>query len=340
MPRLLLVAILTLSVLVAGCTGGGSDTAKDTDGEGLIDRLELQGWTIDIAAQNGTENRPVTSDPNLRDTDGDGLEDLDERARGTDPRDLDTDGDGLLDGEDLVLEPGSPLAQDLRARGILEEPRGTFLGELSQCGALRLDPTKWSSDKPFPDDLGDGDEMRGWLMTGRGADARLVTSDPCTADTDGDGLQDHDEKRLDSDPREADTDGDGHRDGVDADPLWDLGLRLSNFDAGTSRNVTLVFALGGTYEEFAPEAAADIHVDVPDQTADRSSLVAIGVLAAYEGSAETPVALFPSGASERLTFDLVEETLTLADGTTLPLGDVTFEGEEGSVSFTWSVART
>ncbi len=67
---------------------------KDSDGDGLAD---------DDPRLPADEKR-FGSDPNQRDTDGDGLDDLGEfaadRYAGSDPRKPDTDGDCLIDGED------------------------------------------------------------------------------------------------------------------------------------------------------------------------------------------------------------------------------------------------
>ena len=51
------------------------------------------------------------------------------------------------------------------------------------------------------------------------AEVRDVGTDPCLADTDGDGLDDGDEVNLGTDPLNPDTDGDVALDGWDADPL-------------------------------------------------------------------------------------------------------------------------
>jgi hypothetical protein len=63
------------------------------------------------------------------------------------------------------------------------------------------------------DGLSDSEEQHGWvttvLLAGGQGSGREVTSDPTTADTDGDGLGDALEKRLGSDPRDLDTDDDG-----------------------------------------------------------------------------------------------------------------------------------
>jgi hypothetical protein len=69
----------------------------DVDGDGVYDGDEVDGWYVYVQLANGTlEERHVTSDPLLEDTDGDGLNDTMEYLR-MDPRSSDTDGDGLVD---------------------------------------------------------------------------------------------------------------------------------------------------------------------------------------------------------------------------------------------------
>jgi hypothetical protein len=74
----------------------------DTDGDGLTDTAEQRGWTIAIKRTNGDiVVRSVTSDPGdprlpldslrnaaARDTDADGIGDLDELHYGIDPRNV------------------------------------------------------------------------------------------------------------------------------------------------------------------------------------------------------------------------------------------------------------
>ncbi len=70
------------------------DVASDTDGDG---RTALQEF-------NGGVN---SSDPNNRDTDGDGLDDGAEFVAGTNPINPDTDGDSLSDGDEVNGSPAS-----------------------------------------------------------------------------------------------------------------------------------------------------------------------------------------------------------------------------------------
>lgn len=342
--RLVLISMLAISVALAGCTGGGGEGGsemKDEDQDGVRDSIETSGWTITVIRADGPATLQVKSDPKVKDTDGDGLEDFDERTRGTDPSDIDTDRDGLLDGANITLDPDSERAATFRAKGIYEEPRGKFWGELGQCrqyGGLKSD--KFSSDRPEPDNLGEVEEMRGWNITVRG-ETRHVTSDPCERDTDGDGLVDDIEKTLGTDPRHKDTDGDGTPDGQDADPLWDLGLSITNLTATRTDGepVSILFALGNQSHEWRTgETPATFALEIVDASPNRDSLRAVGVIGAFDADNETGVALFPGGASAQLDFDLIHTTLTA--GTEHNEGPITFQGSAGTVTFTWKVTRT
>ncbi|WP_225335637.1 hypothetical protein [Halomicrobium urmianum] len=94
-------------------------TAVDSDGDGLTDAEEREGWRAALATspEQGDEfaeareddatdpvsvldRPPVTSDPLYADTDDDGLSDLTEYRLKLDPDDEDSDGDGITDGEE------------------------------------------------------------------------------------------------------------------------------------------------------------------------------------------------------------------------------------------------
>ncbi len=83
----------------------GSTASADTDSDGLPNAIESGGWDIVIDEHgygpiaNGAfmTIRHVTCDPNLADTDFDGLTDYEEWLIGSDPRSDDTDGDSLAD---------------------------------------------------------------------------------------------------------------------------------------------------------------------------------------------------------------------------------------------------
>lgn len=84
---------------------GQLSTSSDADADGLPSSIELNGWDI-VIDENGygpvangvfMTIRRVTCDPNLPDTDFDGLTDYEEWLIGSDPRSADTDGDSLDD---------------------------------------------------------------------------------------------------------------------------------------------------------------------------------------------------------------------------------------------------
>ena len=332
MRRALLPVVLML--LVAGCTG--EESSNDPDKDGLETALETEGWTIDITTLDGIIQRRVTSDPEIQDSDGDGLHDGDERARGTDPRDIDTDDDGLLDGNDRQA-PDEETAAAWRARGILDVD-GLFLGELDACppGGPQLRPNVASSDLPIPDGLLDGEEMRGWDITIRG-ETRRVTSDPCVPDTDGDALLDHEERELGTDPRNVDTDGDGVSDSIDADPTANLMLVFSDVAAESpnASTIRVTFATGPLQQSVTSPGNGSAILDVTDQ-GPRGSLVVGVIISAEDAATGAPLALFDDPRGVVVTLDLIQRTVqgATAEGDTL-----VFSGAEGSLRVDWATER-
>ena len=186
-----------------------SDSAEDTDADGLVDPLERVAGDYEVPGRRQTN-------PNDPDSDGDGMldgnpklenyerfndfvtlgEDID-GDRQLDP-DEDANGNGLLDpGEDLngngVLDPG----EDWNNNGKLD------LGEdIDNDGwePGETDPGHWDTDR---DGLSDQEELIGFLVTrycgnsalfgGDGVTVVRVRTDPTNPDTDGDGISDWDE---------------------------------------------------------------------------------------------------------------------------------------------------
>lgn len=127
------------------------DTQKDTDGDGINDKLE----------------RDTNTDPRSADTDGDGLADGVEDANRngifeanlgeTDPRNWDSDGDGLSDKEEvdgifsIVRYPNDPAAYS----------GGSFSGRFERdfVTEVKTDPNNWDTDG---DMISDWDELNTW----------------------------------------------------------------------------------------------------------------------------------------------------------------------------------
>lgn len=330
------LTLLILLMLAAGCTGSTPD--PDSDADLVDDEIETEGVVIDILLLTGVERRLVTSDPSMRDTDGDGLTDGEELlVRKTDPKDVDTDDDGLLDGDDAI--PSSDAMRSTwRAQGILEI-NGTFLGELDACpsGGAQLRANVSSSDLPIPDKLLDGEELRGWDVTLRGS-TRHVASDPCLPDSDKDGLFDHDEKVRATDPRASDTDNDGTPDGSDGDPLWDLALGFLDLDVtlrgSNATSVRITFTHAGGTADLAWPGNATATLDVPDQGVD--SLIMSIILTAEDLATGERLELFEDPRGAIVVFDLLDGTVSgvETEGATLRFG-----GDDGSMTLAWSVAR-
>lgn len=330
--------LLILALLLAGCTGGSGGPESDSDHDGADDAMERDGKVIEITKVDGIERRSVTSDVGVEDTDGDGLLDGDETtARGTDPRDVDTDDDGLLDGRDR-LAADDAVAAAWRNAGILEV-NGTFLGEFDACPVTgsQLRPNQYSSDLPVPDELGDGEELRGWEVP-LGDGVRRVTSDPCSPDTDKDGLLDHDEKLAKSDPRDEDTDADGVRDGADADPLADLGLLFRDLEVTgvNASSVRIVFLLGDGAAELRWPGNDTASLAVPDMTSDRRHLETTFVLSAEDTQTGAPLALFDDPRGAILSIDLLAGTV---GGVETDGDKLLFSGRDGSMTMRWSTER-
>lgn len=137
-------------------------------------------------------NTLVRDGRTLADSDGDGLADEDEDARGTDPVRADSDSDGLQDGlevrvglDPLALSPVSGCNPVLDADG----------DRLFDCEERVLGTDACMGDT-------DGDALPD-LVEALGATNPLVAED--LADADGDGAPDADEAQAHSDPLSADA---------------------------------------------------------------------------------------------------------------------------------------
>ncbi|SHH56081.1 DUF7343 domain-containing protein [Halobaculum gomorrense] len=226
--------------------------AADTDGDGLIDGLELDTYGTDPLVgdtdgdglSDGTEITDSRTDPTSIDTDEDGLSDIREvEDVGTSPTRVDTDGDGLADGRELRVHETDPTAVDTDGDGLVDG------AEVSEHDT---NPTAADTDEDGLTDVheihGTGTDPNGADTDGDGlADGRELhdyRTDPLVVDTDGDGLADGSEvTEQGTDPLVGDTDGDGLADGeevnafgtdpLDADSDADGVPDASEVDAGS-----------------------------------------------------------------------------------------------------------
>ncbi len=159
--------------------------AADTDGDGLTDAAEI--------------NTHATN-PTLTDSDGDTLSDSDELALSTNPLNPDTDGDGLTDGfEHLFSTPSMPLdptLTDSNTNGIPDAQE-----DYDADGASTLEEQTAESNPKNPDTDADG------LTDGQ--ELHTCHTSPLLPDSDADGLSDSDEVNVyGTNPLSADSDGD------------------------------------------------------------------------------------------------------------------------------------
>ena len=133
----------------------GTTGAVDSDGDTLGDAEEtVLGWWAGAPGVSAAEKmvpqdrivlaglgypRRVFSNPRLTDTDQDGLDDAEEKFKGTDPTAPDTDGDGTLDGADpFPLIPGRRLYVDVNVVPTAALPWGGAFTRLQDATAEAL----------------------------------------------------------------------------------------------------------------------------------------------------------------------------------------------------------
>lgn len=137
------------------------------------------------------------------DTDGDGLLDYMELISGTDVNNVDTDGDGLSDAQELYITKTNPLQYDSVITGISDADVDLDADGLSNRWELELGTNPLEADTD-EDGLTDGDEVMIYFSNplvadtdgdtlSDGDDVALGFS-PILADTNGNGILDCDEK--------------------------------------------------------------------------------------------------------------------------------------------------
>ena len=170
---------------------------RDADGDGVPDYLDPDRPPMDLDRDglSDAEEAAIGTNPNLPDTDMDGIDDgIEARSGRTDPTRPDSDGDGLCDGP-LAVPGVCAIGEDVNANG-------------------RVDPNE--SD-PARRDTDGGGTADGVEVLRDGTDPTNPADDRVGLDRDGDGLANADEDILGTDPDDPDTDNDGLRDGLEVE---------------------------------------------------------------------------------------------------------------------------
>lgn len=337
MKPLFAVLILT-AVALAGCSGGA-----DKDGDGVQDGLEKEGWaTHTIFFMDGPVLVHMTSDPTLKDTDGDGLTDNQELLARTNPREVDTDGDGLTDCQELLH------SNETECRlGTYGEPDGGTDTDPQKAdsdgGFSRVKIAQWAalghdvSSPIFGDGISDGDEINGYDVQLAHNRTITVTSNPRDVDSDGDGLEDWDERLYGGNPGVADTDGDGCKDGQDPWPSsnegYSLGLQevtIRNVE-GTSADLQFSALFVGELEDFP---ASPVRVREGEATSVAQHSLSFGKLPKCQFSIANPWAtlqLFTSDVDEG-QLDTFSDSPATQMTWNLRTGDVHWNDENGPLA--------
>ena len=138
------------------------------------------------AAQTPIPLEPILIADVLRDSDGDGWTDLEERALGTDERRRDTDGDGIPDGEDIcpTYAPSAGETSEDDAQ-ILRRAIFAVFGLSRSHFAILVDGTSQKLqlsgfagpvvyDQKRPDNIGPGGTYVRWQLTSKSGDSARV----------------------------------------------------------------------------------------------------------------------------------------------------------------------
>jgi hypothetical protein len=194
-----------------------TDGSGDADADGATDRQEHDAAsdpnvkdTDDDGLEDGPEINTFRSDPNLKDTDGDNLEDGPEvNLHGSDPTLVDTDGDTLNDDEEVaagvdgfVTDPALVDTDDDGVSDDLDTEPTDPTNDNDGDGLGNRDERDVHSTDPLVDDS-DGDGILDGEEVVAGEDG-FVTS-ALTPDTDLDGFSDSQEISLGSDPTDTDS---------------------------------------------------------------------------------------------------------------------------------------
>ena len=191
----------------------------------IIDNLleSMSGeFSVRVANQYGeVVSESATIQVEFLDDDSDTIGNWIEVTLGTDPNSSDTDQDGLDDAYEINQSKTDPKSPDSDSDGL------TDFVEINETSTSATNP---DSDS---DGLTDGEEVL----------SQNQSSNPLLADTDGDGLNDKEERDLSTNPRSSDSDGDGLGDYQEVSNGFDpnVGTEAPEGKLDVLRAVELVF---------------------------------------------------------------------------------------------------
>lgn len=169
-----------------------NDKCLDIAGISDKDGAQIQIWN-DVNGDN--QKWRIEIDTN-KDSDGDGLMDIQEIYSGTNPLSIDSDKDELTDYCEIMVTGTDPLKEDSDKNGKIDSLEDLDEDGLTCREELEIGTFLVNADTD-EDGLKDGEEIN------------IYKTDPLKEDTDGDGLNDGDEIKLGFDPLSRDTNNDG-----------------------------------------------------------------------------------------------------------------------------------
>ncbi|MBI2500607.1 MAG: hypothetical protein HYW02_03895, partial [Deltaproteobacteria bacterium] len=227
---------------VRRCIANQYVDGKDSDGDGLKDVEEDRNQNCHYfgESENVTgETEPWDTNPFLRDSDGDGINDKVDGCQATDPGLLfsrNADGRPDASNEELECARSQCIEGNGRDPGALKDSDGDFIPDVKEDldnDCLRTSASG-ETDR-FDSDTDDDGILDGIEDINRNGVKDTNETDPRYTDTDGDGISDGVEDynqngRVDLgelDPKKADSDGDTIPDNIedrDHDGLWDASV--------------------------------------------------------------------------------------------------------------------
>lgn len=218
------------------CTGAVVNVIPPTDTPTFTNTPTPTDTPTATETPTATHTPTATPTPSIPDTDGDGLNDVQEALLGTNPNDADSDDDGLNDGQEVLTTLTDPLDADSDNDGLSDgdevnttntNPHVADSDSDGLSDGAEVNTTNTNPNDPDSDDDGlyDGPEIN------------TFNTDPNDADSDDDGLNDLQELVIGTNPNNADTDGDTLPDGQEVVTLGTSPLLADTDGDGLADNV-------------------------------------------------------------------------------------------------------